>query len=160
MEKTATYTLTAPTDSVLIPADFLEIIDFYYDSTNMTRVPLSRLVEYKANNESGVPKYFSRQAEELLIYPYPAAGTITLNYYAQFNDMIEDTDENDLAIIGTDIITYGALAYAADYFMDERGQNFEMRFQQFMMELQEQANDAETAGTVQAILPTSAYDTL
>lgn len=157
MEKTVTYNLSTSTTYLTIPADFLEIIDVYYGSTNLVRVPLSTLVEYKGNTEAGAPRYFSREASEFLIYPYPDSGTVTLNYYSHFPEMVADTDENDLAIIGSDVITYGALGYAADYFMDERGVLFEQKFQQFLMELQQQANDAETAGTVQSILPTATY---
>lgn len=157
MEKTITYSIVSPTTYLTIPADFLEIIDVYYGSTNMVRVPLSTLVEYKANTEAGAPRYFSREGSEFLIYPYPDSGTVTMNYYSQFDEMVLDTDENDLAIIGSDIITYGALAYASDYFLDERGILFEQKFQQFMLELQQQANDAETAGTVQSILPVANY---
>jgi hypothetical protein len=81
-----------------------------------------------------------------------------LNYYAQFTDMTADTDENDLAIIAPDLITYGALSYASDYFMDERGPLFEQRFSQFLSELQGQADDAETSGSVQSIMPSRSLD--
>lgn len=159
MEKTASYNISASTQLITIPSDFLEIIDIYHGNTNLTRVPLSTLVEYKAGQEGGIPRYFAREGDEFLIYPYPSSGVLKLNYYAQFDEMVNDSDENDLAIIGTDLITYGALAYASDYFLDERGQLFEGRYQQFIAELQQSANDAETAGTVQAIMPVSNYDT-
>lgn len=80
-----------------------------------------------------------------------------MNYYGQFAAMTQDTDENDLAIIASDLITYGALGYASDYFLDERGPLFETKFVQFLSELQEQANDAEVSGTVQAMQPTATY---
>ena len=80
-----------------------------------------------------------------------------MNYYASFTDMTSDTDENDLALIGSDLIIYGALAYASDYYLDERGPLFEGKFAQFMAEMQEQANDAETSGTVQSMQPVALY---
>ena len=157
MEKTQTYTIQASTSFVTIPSDFLEITDFYYDSTNLTRVPLGKMVEMSEGGQQGTPTSFSREGEVMKIYPYPTSGTITMNYYASFTDMVSDTDENDLALIGSDLIIYGALAYASDYYLDERGQLFEAKFGQFMTEVQEQANDAETSGSVQSMQPVALY---
>lgn len=157
MEKTQTYTIQSSTSYVTIPSDFLEITDFYYDSTNLTRVPLAKMVEMSEGNETGTPRYFSREGEVMKVYPYPTSGTLTMNYYASFPVMTSDTDENDLALIGSDLIVYGALAYASDYYLDERGQLFEAKFAQFMTEVQEQANDAETSGTVQSMQPVALY---
>ena len=157
MEKTQTYNLTASTSTLIIPADFLEIIDMYYANTNLSRVPLSKYVEMSQPAESGTPRYFTREGENIKIYPYPTSGSISMNYYGQFAEMTADTDENDLAIIASDLITYGALGYASDYFLDERGPLFETKFVQFLSELQEQANDAEVSGTVQAMQPTATY---
>ena len=68
--------------------------------------------------------------------------------------MTSDSDENVLAAIAADLITYGALTYASDYYLDERAPIFAQKYQEFMTELQEQANDAETSGTLQSIRPT------
>ena len=157
MEKTQTYNLTASTSTLIIPADFLEIIDMYYANTNLSRVPLSKYVEMSQAAESGTPRFFTREGENIKIYPYPTSGSVSMNYYGQFEEMTADTDENDLAIIASDLITYGALGYASDYFLDERGPLFETKFVQFVSELQEQANDAEVSGTVQAMQPTATY---
>lgn len=157
MEKTQTYNITASTSTLIIPADFLEIIDMYYANTNLSRVPLSKYVEMSQPAESGTPRYFTREGENIKIYPYPTSGSVSMNYYGQFAAMTQDTDENDLAIIASDLITYGALGYASDYFLDERGPLFETKFVQFLSELQEQANDAEVSGTVQAMQPTATY---
>lgn len=158
MEKQQSYTISAATTLLVLPNDFLEIIDLYYGSTSLTRVPLSQIMEYKDANESGTPKFFTREGGTLLIYPYPTSGSVKLNYYAQFADMTADSDENNLAASSADLIIYGALSYAADYYLDERGPLFEQRYSQCMTEVQEQANDAEMSGTVQAMRPTTAYE--
>lgn len=157
MEKTQTYSLTGSTTFVLLPNDFIEITDLYYDTTNLARVPLARLIEMSDPGTAGTPQYFSREGEKLKIYPYPSGGSITMNYYGQFPDLVADTDSNDLSVLASDLITYGALSYASDYFLDERGQLFEGKFVQFLTELQEQANDAEVSGTVQAMQPMATY---
>lgn len=159
MERQQTYNInsTDPQESVILPADFLEIIDFYYDNTSLSRVPMRTILEMRKNNDVGGPQFFAREQGSLVLYPRPDTGTLHLNYYGQFNDLVADTDSNDLTNVASDAVTYGALAYASDYFIDERGALFEQKLSMFLSELQQQANDAETSGTVQAIRPTTNY---
>lgn len=158
MEKQNSYTITGSTTFVILPSDFLEIIDLYYDKTSLSRVPMNEILTFKEANESGTPKFFSREDENLLIYPSPTSGSLKLNYYGQFADMTSDSDENALALSSSDLIIYGMLTYASDYYLDERGPVFEQKYQQFLAEIQEQANDSEMAGTVQAMRPMVAYE--
>lgn len=157
MEKTQTYTISGSTSFLMLPTDFLEIIDIYYDNTNLARVPLSKFIDISSGEEDGTPKYFCREGEKLLIYPRPSSGSIKMNYYGQFPDLTDDTSSNDLTVLASDLVSYGALSYAADYYLDERGQLFETRFAQFMFELQDQANEAEMTGTVQVMQPSAMY---
>lgn len=159
MERQQAYTINSatPQESVILPADFLEIIDLYYDNTSLSRVPMRTILEMRKNNDVGGPQFFAREQGALVLYPRPETGTLYLNYYGQFNDLVTDTDSNDLTNVASDAVTYGALAYASDYFIDERSALFEQKLSMFLSELQQQANDAETAGTVQAIRPTTNY---
>lgn len=158
MEKSIDYTIAATTTFLTIPNDFLEITGLYHGSTNLIRVSLAKFIEITQGGETGTPKYFTREAGTLKIYPYPTTGTVTMNYYASFPAMTSDTDQNDLALIASDMIVYGALSYAADYFLDERGQLFEGKFVQGISEIQQQANDAETSGTVQVMQAHTTYE--
>jgi len=158
MEKQQSYIIEDKAAFLFLPSDFLEIIDLYYDKTSLTRVPLHQIMEYRDAGEFGTPKFFAREGGSLIIYPYPTSGSVKLNYYAQFADMTADSDENNLAASSSDMIIYAALSFAADYYLDERGPLFEQRYVQFFTEVQEQANDAEMSGTVQAIRPTTSYE--
>lgn len=159
MERQQAYTINsaAPQESIILPADFLEIIDIYFDNTSLSRVPMRTILEMTKGNDVGSPEFFAREQGSLVLYPRPTAGTLYLNYYGQFSDLVADTDTNDLTSIASDAVTYGALAYAADYFIDERGGLFEQKLNTFLSELQQQANDAEASGTVQAIRPSTNY---
>lgn len=157
MEKSYSYTISLTTSEVLIPSDFLEAINMYYANTSVNRVSMNRFLDVSVGNETGTPLYFTRQGTNFKIYPSPTSGSLVLNYYASFPVMTSDTDENDLALIASDLITYGALSFAADYFLDERGQLFESRFTQLANELQGQADDAESSGTVQVIQASAQY---
>jgi hypothetical protein len=71
--------------------------------------------------------------------------------------MTADADENILAKIAPDLIIYAGLTFASDYYLDERADLFEQKFQLFLSEIQEQANDQELQGGTQAILPAYSY---
>jgi len=157
MEKSYSYAITTTTTEVTIPTDFLEAINMYYANTSVNRVSMNRFLDVSVGGETGTPLYFTRQGSKFKIYPAPTSGTLVLNYYSSFSVMTSDTDENDLALIASDLIAYGALSFAADYFLDERGQLFEGRFTQLANELQGQADDAESSGTVQVIQASAQY---
>lgn len=157
MEKQREYTLSAQTPSVILPTDFLEIMDIYHGTTALQRVPIATMLGYKTNTRSGTPEYFTRESNTLLLYPEPTTGTLTLNYYGEFAAMTDDADENNLAAVASDLIIYAGLTYAADYYLDERAATFEAKYVQFMTELQEQANDQELSGTTQQIQPSANY---
>jgi hypothetical protein len=67
--------------------------------------------------------------------------------------MATDSAESILAQIAPDLIMYGALTYASDYYLDERSEVFEGKYMTFMSQIQEQANDQELTGSIQSIRP-------
>jgi len=156
-ENKNTYTISGQTASLTLPADFLEIISLYYQGIELTRVPMSKLRGLVNNPTAGSPTVFTREQQNLLIHPQPTSGSVVLYYYGEFTPMTQNTDENTLALVAPDLIIYGALTYAADYYLDERRDIFETKFNQFLTELQEQANDQELNGGTQAIQPASTY---
>tara|TARA_A200000159_G_scaffold134453_1_gene133055 strand:- start:174 stop:776 length:603 start_codon:yes stop_codon:yes gene_type:complete len=153
MEKMYNFNVTASTPHILVPNDFLEVISIYYDNNQLVRLPMSEMLEHKKAAVSGAPYYFTREGGRFLLAPEPTSGTVTVTYYGQFAEMTTDSSENILAKVASDLIIYAALTYAADYFLDERSALYEQKYVQFMTEIQEQANDAETTGTLQKIRP-------
>ena len=156
-ENVSTYTISGQTSLVTLPSDFLEIISLYLDGTELKRVPMSKFRNWAANPVAGNPIAFTRQQQNLLLHPQPSTGSLVLYYYGEFAPMTQNTDENTLAAVAPDLIIYGALTYAADFYLDERGPLFEQKFIQFLDEIQEQANDQEMNGGVQSIQPSYQY---
>ena len=154
MEKTHSYNISALAGSVVLPNDFLEGIDLSYDNHTLSRLPMGEMLDRKKTGEVGNPHFFTREGGKFLLTPSPSSGTLLLNYYSQFVAMTADSDENNLAAVGSDLIIYGALTYASDYYLDERASLFEQKYTQFMNEIQNQANEAEITGSLQAIRPT------
>lgn len=159
MEKQLEYEFTSGTAAthIFIPADLLEIIDLHYDGIGLTRVPLHEMASLQKTAETGSPTYFSREREFIKIAPLPTSGSIYLNYYSEFQPLTTDSSENIITLIASDLLTYTALSYAADYFLDERGPLFEQKSGQFLAEIQEQANAAEQSGMAQLMRPTRIY---
>ena len=81
--------------------------------------------------------------------------TVSIDYYIPFPALPTDTSSNSLTNIAADLVTYTALSYAADYFLDERGPLFDQKAGVFITEIQEMANEAEQAGSLQSIRPHS-----
>jgi len=157
MEKKHIYSFSSEASQIALPTDFLEAIDVYYDHTALKRVPMTEMAARKEGNETGIPSYFSREQGVLLLYPHPSSGSLTLNYYATFTDMVNDSDESILAKTASDLILYSALTYAADYYLDERSPVFSQKFVEFMSEIQEQAYEEEQSGSIQSIRPSYLY---
>ena len=128
MERQQSYLISseAPQDSIILPADFLEIIDIYYDNRSLSRLPLRGFIELRQGQDTGPPRFFAREQGSLLLHPRPMSGSLYINYYGQFDELTTDTSTNDITSIAADAVTYGALAYATDYFIDERGALFEV----------------------------------
>ena len=153
MEAKHTYNISTSITSIVLPSNFLEAIDLYYDNRTLVRIPMAEMQDLKKAGTQGSPYYFTREGSTFLVSPYPSSGSLTLNYYAQFVDMVSDTDENSLAAIAPDLIIYAALTYASDYYLDERSPVFESKYQAFLDEIQVQADDQELSGSLQSIRP-------
>jgi len=157
MERVLPYTITSQITKILVPHDLLEIINIYHNNTVLTRLPLHEMLQMKATGQAGTANFFTQQGPDVLLFPEPTSGVVNISYYAQFAEMVSDSDENSLATFGSDILIYAALTYASDYFLDERASIFEQKFVGFMTETQEQANEAAQSGTVQVMRPSATY---
>ena len=152
MEKQQNYTISGNTPLVVLPNDFLEIINLYHSSgVQLTRIPMSTMRSHLANSFTGNPQFFTRQQANVLLFPHAVDGTLTLDYYGEVGDFADDTTETTLSKVAPDLIIYAGLTYAADYFLDERAQLFESKYTQFLNELQSQADDQELNGSTQVI---------
>ena len=157
-EKVQVITLSQPTASITLPSNFLELISLYYKDRELIRLPNSQFRPYAENPIQGKPDHFTRQQEALFIHPQPSDGELTLYYYGDFDALSADSDSNALTESAPDLLLYAALTYAADYYLDERATIFEQKFQAFLTEIQEQANDQELNGSTQQIAPAYRYE--
>lgn len=156
-EKILSVTLTGATISLTLPADFLETISLYYDQYELQRVPMKRFRELNHSNHTGSPMFYTRQGADLLLYPQPSSGTLVLYYYAEMPALVNASDTTPMTQVASSLIIYAALTFAADYYLDERSELFELKYNQMLNEFQEMANDQETNGGTQIIQPSYGY---
>jgi hypothetical protein len=143
MEKTAVYTINDVTpDTLALPNDFLNIKYLYCDTTLLQYVDLGKYLQAPSNVDT--PTMYTRLQGNLKLKPIPVEDTeVLMVYYGEIPDLTEDTDTNFLSIIAPDLLIYGALSYAADYFIDERKGLFEETYSRVYQELVEQASLTE-----------------
>ena len=157
-EQVQNITLTSQTAAFTLPSDFIEFIDLYYKNRVLIRLPNSQFRAYTESPVAGRPTHFTRQQESVFIHPQPSDGELVLYYYGDFDQLTADADTNALTTSAPDLLIYAALTYAADYYLDERASIFEQKYQAFLQEVQEQANDQELNGSTQQIAPAYRYE--
>ena len=147
-------------DTIVLPSDFLNIK--YLSSTTQDG---TLMMEYRdvatfmaIPSSTGQPRWYTRIRGELKMKPYHQVGTaVSMIYYNEIPDLVNDTDENFLTIIAPDLLVYCALTFAADYFVDDRKPVFEDRFAAIYGEVEEQARLVDMDQTTLAIAPAYYY---
>ncbi|UGA46804.1 hypothetical protein HU230_0012475 [Bradyrhizobium quebecense] len=156
MEKSITATIgNLYTSGLAVPGDLLQLIAITDETdplnvTELTRVSLPEVLRILNDNTSCGARAYTRRGSKFLIAPMPTTGSvIRMDYYATFQPLSAPTDTNVLGDIAPDCIVYGALSYAAAYFLDKRQSDFEARFKQIVDDLNGQAMSDELTGAAQ-----------
>ena len=150
MEKALEITFTEELpDSFVLPNDFLGVRDLYFIqapySKSLERLEVGRFLE--VNQLAGsVPQFYARFQNTIKVKPAQAGMKLYLTYYGEIPDLVNDTDENFVTHIAPDLLVYGALSFACDYFVDDRKDAFEQRYETIYNEIVEQNYQLEFAG--------------
>lgn len=137
---------------IVLPEDYLSMKHLYSDTTMLQFKDVNSFIPLELG--VGAPQYYTRIQGGLQLKPIPPVGTVlTLVYYGEIPDLVADTDSNFLSIIAPDLLVYGGLTYAADFFVDDRRAMFEERFAAIYNEVEEQSRLTEMEQTTLAIQP-------
>lgn len=162
MEKALTITFTEEMpDSFVLPNDYLGMKSLYFvqdpHSKQLEHLPLGRFLE--VNSISGtVPQYYTRVQNTIKVKPAGEGMTINMVYYGEIPGLVNDTDTNFITVIAPDLLIYGALSFACDYFVDERKGPFEERYRTIYAEIEEQNYTLEFSGGMNMIQPLYSYN--
>jgi hypothetical protein len=132
MEKSVEIETPANELSVDVPGDLLGVINILWQDSSGYWHKLSRRdlgYVYSQRQMVGNAAYYAREGGVFVLAPQPiTAGKIRIDYFCNFANLSADADTNWLTEIAADVIIYGALSFAADYYLDNRRDAFEQRF--------------------------------
>lgn len=163
MERVLVIDTTADVSEVIVPDDWLETKAMVWEtdgeSGEVDSLELGTFYQRKKNQTCAYPTYYCRQYDRwLLIASFAAGMTAKVIYYGEETPLVNDTDETTLATIAPDLIVYGALTYAGDYFTDERAPTWEQKWQFFREQVQDQSAEGELETGSNAVQPFAEYD--
>lgn len=148
MEKMMVTTVAAENaNTIILPNDFLKLKHLY-----TTSLAQNNSIEYKdvaafmqtPDNPGGVPRIYTRVQGSLLLKNTPPVGLkIAMVYYGEIPDLVADTDSNFLSEIAPDLLIYTALSFAADYYIDDRKDQFESVAESAFQQLMDQAYEVD-----------------
>lgn len=154
MEKVVQVTLPDNTDGTLtVPSDMLELIDIInHHGVRLTKEDVTKVMQ--AAKVIGAPSIYYRMGGRWLLGMRPKPGeTLMVVYYAELGPLVNPTDENIMTDIAPDLITYKALSFAGDFYVDKRTSQWDTRYEAIKQDLQAMADADETSGASVVSLP-------
>lgn len=146
MEKAVIITVGSDFDGLTIPGEFLQLISLTANGTQLRQGSLDEVLQLQEGVE-GNPQLFHRLLNKFIVGPSPVNGTkFRMDFIGDFGDITSDADEPTILEIAPDLVIYGALVFAANYYLDQRAQTFETTFQTLLSEYQAQAYDDALGG--------------
>jgi len=139
-----------PTDAdgyATIPAGYLSMKDGIFVESTGTKLKKLELGQFLTKGITGLSQFYVRYPTQFRIKDNPGVTTtdFTISYYAEFQPLVVEDDEDPLLDAAFDIFLYACAVFAADYFIDDRKAGFETSFQQFLGEVMTQAGEQETS---------------
>lgn len=146
MEKAIVITVGTDFSGITIPGEFLQLISLTAGSTQLRQASLDEVLKLQELGD-GEPRIFHRLLNKIIVAPSPAVGTkLRMDFVADFGNIESDDSEPTVLEIAPDLVIYGALVFAANYYLDQRLETFETTFQTLLSEYQAQAYDDALAG--------------
>jgi hypothetical protein len=146
-------------NAIVIPPDFLEGINLFTDTGELTQVDLAAFIA--RDERPGVPTHFVKIADRWLLSPTPVPGTnVYLHHYAQSRPLASDADENIWTQSALNAVVYKAAALAADFYQmeNEHAARFAAKADTFIAEIAEQDLNEKWSGRMAVPMPANTGD--
>lgn len=125
-----------------IPNDFLRLKAMTVGKNELKAKDLTTVLS--TSDIVGTPTAYTRRGGYWKLDRLPEIGTaIRFDFYAEFPELTNDSDENYITRAASDVAIYGALSYAGDWFIDRRQPAWEARFLSIVGELTDQSDQDE-----------------
>ena len=116
--------LTLSAGTAALPTGFLEMRSAYIDQptdTQLDYIPEDQLRRKYDSSASGVPRLYSIEGTNLLVWPAPDdTYTAKITYWKAFDAFSSDSDTNWLLTNAPGVYLYGALIESAPYLNDPK----------------------------------------
>lgn len=146
MEKAIIVTVGDNFTGITIPGDFLQLVSITANGRQVHQGSLDEVLGLQKLGE-GEPQHFYRMLNKFVFGQVPPKGTqIRIDYMADFSEFGSDADEPTILEIAPDLIIYGALVFAANYYLDQRLEQFDQIFQGLLNEYQMMVHDDALGG--------------
>lgn len=152
MVSSATLVTVAGTQSVALPADYLEIENLSAGTSperNLLYMNIEALnAKYPVGSYSGMPVVYTLEGDNILLGPVPdAVYSLTILYYARIA-ALSVTPSNWLLTNHPNIYLFASLAEGADYLQDaKRMESWELKYQTSVKQLQDADNRSMFSGS-------------
>jgi hypothetical protein len=129
-----------------IPSDYLRLIAITatppgLGENEVKQKDLETVLRDRWGGATGRPRSFVRRGGLWTFGPIPPVGTVfRIDYYDEFPALSKGTDTGYLTMGANDLVIYGALSFAGDWFIDKRAPLWEQRFEAIVAEIQNQAD--------------------
>lgn len=131
--------LTVGTESdITLPDDYLGTVSLYDDAGSSTNDPYvyKNFFDWKTVDNANAKRIYTRRANKLYLKPGLGAGdTVHLTYHAKVAYPTGDTYEPDLFKLASDLVVFGASAFGAASFQDDRAADFNTAFNDLLVEV-------------------------
>lgn len=116
--------LTISSRTTTLPTGFIGARRLYLDGTPLKRVEFLPPEQFWIRNlatQTGLPKYFTIEGEDLVVGPAPdSTYTGKLLYYARFDALSADTDTNWLLTNARGVMLFATLLEAGNFIEDDQ----------------------------------------
>ena len=153
-----TISATVSTNAVPVPADYLEMRDFWVSVNGglqaMERVSSFWLhSQFPLQSSAGSPYYYAREGSNFILAPYPDGGyTVGGQYYGRLLSLSNTNTTNWLTANNSDLIFAAAMLEAGTYVMDPQAVPYwESRYEQIMTAVQTADRNERHSGSARVL---------
>ena len=148
--------------TVAIPSDFLEMQDIFIDQSDGTTPAMTKLSLRQLKGKNPLawvePEWYARDgATWRFLPPVPIGRLIDVRYFGELTAFATDGDENELSAIADDLIVWGAMADAGDFYRHPQTDEWEEKFIRRREGLSLQSRDMENSGGPMTVQPTASF---
>jgi hypothetical protein len=154
MERTQLITSQSAITWIPVPQDLLGLQDIVLPDLcgiprPLIKKPYRQIIQYDPNC---YPSTYGRFQNQFFFGGTVGPGTtVQVCYWGEFTPITDPTQDNEITVSQADLIVYGALSYAGDFFESPNTDRWEAKYEGIRESIKALAEDLETNGGPAAV---------